>query len=161
MLEGPRGLSRPGVNATLAPWTPARWLSDYPRSTAPKARGVSRRGAGSNKGTAIAAGTRCHLGSTEPDIAAETGAGEAAPAANCFALTASARILIPSCDAATDFANDSCASSGLWNEAPLAAVHHSQLACASPCFARAVLSASSLTPTNCACPNRVMSWESQ
>src|SRR4030095_16487631 len=61
-------------------------------------------------------------------------AGAAAATGVCLAFIASSRILMPSCDAATDLASDSFARSRLWNDAPLTAVHHSQLACASPCF---------------------------
>ena len=81
--------------------------------------------------------------------------------AACFALIASSRILSPSCEAVTEFASETFQSSGLWNDAPLAAVHHSQFACASPCFPRADLSASSGTPSCCACTKRPTSCESQ
>src|SRR4051794_1542078 len=78
-------------------------------------------------------------------VSSEVAAVAGGTTASCFALTASSRILIPSCDAATDFASESFHSAGLWNDAPLAAVHHSQFACASPCLVLAALSASSGT----------------
>ena len=85
----------------------------------------------------------------------DAGAGAAAVVvvALRFAAIASSSSLMPSCEMVIYLFSDSVAASGLWKCAPLEAVHHSQLMCASKCFSRAASSALASTPRFCASSN--------